>query len=118
MAPSDVTQMQLLFSYGTLQFKQVQIRTFGRELIGRDDVLSGYCLDSVKIEDPDVVDASGKSVHPIIRYTGAESDRVNGRILSLTDQELKHADAYEVDAYKRIHVTLVSGKTAWAFVEA
>lgn len=32
----------LLFSYGTLQHKDVQIATFGRELTGRKDSLLGY----------------------------------------------------------------------------
>jgi hypothetical protein len=32
----------LLFSYGTLQKKNVQIANFGRELTGRADALPGY----------------------------------------------------------------------------
>src|SRR5579871_1487612 len=38
MTPTTV----LLFSYGTLQEKNVQIATFGRELTGRRDALPGY----------------------------------------------------------------------------
>ena len=34
--------MVTLFSYGTLQDKKVQIANFGRELVGREDVLPGY----------------------------------------------------------------------------
>ncbi len=34
--------MPLLFSYGTLQNKRVQIANFGRELTGREDALPGY----------------------------------------------------------------------------
>lgn len=34
--------MELLFSYGTLQQKAVQLATFGRELSGTKEVLVGY----------------------------------------------------------------------------
>ena len=38
--PSSV----LLFSYGTLQDKDVQMANFGRELTGHEDALPGYAL--------------------------------------------------------------------------
>ena len=43
--------MPLLFSYGTLQKEEVQRATFGRPLQGRVDVLVGFELSLVKIED-------------------------------------------------------------------
>ena len=50
-----MNKMKLLFSYGTLQDVQVQIETFGRELTGASEVLLGYQLELVKIEDEAVV---------------------------------------------------------------
>ena len=50
---------QLLFTYGTLQTPEVQLDTFGRLLDGDDDILPGYTVDYVEIEDPRVVDVSG-----------------------------------------------------------
>ena len=47
-----------LFSYGTLQLQSVQLNIFGRILEGVPDVLTGYKITLVKIED----EADRKSV--------------------------------------------------------
>ena len=52
---------QLLFSYGTLQLEAVQIATFGRRLAGTSDVMEGFELVALKIEDPKVIAISGKA---------------------------------------------------------
>jgi hypothetical protein len=110
--------MPYLFSYGTLQQEEVQLSTFGRKLTGAPDSLVGFILAEVKIEDSDVVSTSGKKFHPIARNTGAFNHRVPGTIFEVTEKELKHSDAYEVDAYKRVETVLASGKSAWVYVEA
>jgi len=110
--------MPFLFSYGTLQQKEVQLSTFGRELEGTTDRLVGYILAEVRIEDEDVVSTSGKLFHPIARPTKTSEDRVDGMVFEITDEELQQSDDYEVDAYKRVATTLESGKVAWVYVEA
>ena len=94
--------MPLLFSYGTLQQEGVQRSTFGRLLKGEADALVGYAQTMVRIEDADVVAKSGKTHHPIVAYSGRDADRVSGTVFEITDAELAAADAYEVDAYKRV----------------
>ena len=108
----------LLFSYGTLQHPDVQLDTFGRLLDGEDDVLPGYTVDYAEIEDPRVVDLSGLSVHPIVRATGNPLDKVVGRALHVTEDELEASDEYEVALYRRASVVLASGRTAWVYVSA
>ncbi|HKT26727.1 gamma-glutamylcyclotransferase family protein [Dyella sp.] len=110
--------MPKLFSYGTLQQEDVQRRTFGRMLAGRRDQLAGFVQTEVEISDPDVVAASGKTHHPILLFTGLSTDRVDGTVFHITDTELAQADDYEVDDYKRIAVTMVSGIQAWVYVDA
>ena len=110
--------MPLLFSYGTLQQEGVQRSTFGRLLRGSADALVGYAQSMVKIEDAEVVAASGKTHHPIVAHTGASGDRVAGTVFEITDSELAAADAYEVDAYKRVLAPLASGRDAWVYVDA
>jgi hypothetical protein len=110
--------MPLLFSYGTLQQEGVQIATFGRRLEGGPDALAGYALSMAKIEDADVVAMSGKTHHPIVAFTGADADRVAGTVFEITDDELDRADAYEVDAYRRVLAPLASGLKAWVYVDA
>ncbi len=57
--------MERLFSYGTLQQKNVQIETFGRVLTTSADTLPNYALEQLKITDEAVVATSGKEYHPI-----------------------------------------------------
>lgn len=110
--------VQLLFSYGTLQHPDVQLDTFGRLLESEDDVLPGYTVDYAEIEDPRVVDLSGLSVHPIVRATGNPLDKVVGKALRVTEEELDASDEYEVALYRRVSVVLASGRTAWVYVSA
>ncbi len=110
--------MPHLFSYGTLQQADVQRSTFGRLLTGHADVLPGYAQALVAIDDPDVVATSGKTHHPIVKYSGVASERVAGTVFEITDGELAQADRYEVAAYRRVAVTLASGLSAWVYVDA
>jgi hypothetical protein len=105
-----------LFSYGTLQDEKVQLKTFGRKLSGQEDELLGYNLAFIEITNKEVVELSGGSHHPIIKYTGLHSDKVSGMVFEISTLELKHADDYEVDDYKRIQVILKSGKSAWVYI--
>jgi gamma-glutamylcyclotransferase (GGCT)/AIG2-like uncharacterized protein YtfP len=107
----------LLFSYGTLRQREVQLSTFGRELGGADDAIVGYRLDWVIITDPHVVATSGSDRHPILKLGTAE-DAVDGTVFEITEPELAAADEYEVDDYLRVQVPLRSGKQAWVYVFA
>ncbi|WP_428023911.1 hypothetical protein [Arcobacter sp.] len=55
--------MEKLFSYGTLQMKNVQKETFGRILEGVKDTLVGYVLSEVKIKNKTVIEKSGTDIH-------------------------------------------------------
>jgi hypothetical protein len=105
-----------LFTYGTLQLPEVQLDTFGRLIPGEDDVLHGYRLEWTEIDDDRVVRVSGSDSHPILRRTDDPRDRVFGRVLALTADELDAADEYEVALYRRVSVTLASGMRAWVYV--
>ena len=107
---------QLLFSYGTLQNPDVQLDTFGRLVAAEDDALPGYTVDYAEIEDTRVVDLSGLSVHPIVRPTGNALDKVTGKVLWVSEDELDAADEYEVVLYRRVEVHLQSGRAAWVYV--
>jgi Gamma-glutamyl cyclotransferase, AIG2-like len=109
---------ELLFSYGTLQLESVQLSTFGRTLVGTADVLPGFEESMVKIEDADVVATSGKTHHPIVKFTGRDADSVAGTVFQITAEELQRADGYEVAAYRRVAVRLQSGVRAWVYVDA
>ncbi|MEV7694109.1 gamma-glutamylcyclotransferase family protein [Microbacterium sp. NPDC089189] len=107
---------ELLFSYGTLLHPEVQLDTFGRLLDADDDVLPGFTVDYAPIEDRRVVELSGLDVHPILRRTGDARDKVVGKALAVTADEVDAADEYEVALYTRVAVTLASGRRAWVYV--
>ena len=108
----------LLFSYGTLQDKAVQLANFGRELAGQHDAMLGYSKSWVEITDPEVLATSGKTHHPIVAPTTEKGCSVEGMVFQISEQELAAADAYEVSDYKRVSVALASALTAWVYVQA
>jgi hypothetical protein len=109
--------MPRLFSYGTLRQSNVQLATFGRRLHGSPDELPGFELAPLAIDDPQVIAVSGKAVHTIAVFNGRDECRIPGMVFEVTDAELAAADGYEVDACRRIAVTLVSGTPAWVYVD-
>ena len=109
---------ELLFSYGTLQLETVQLATFGRKLTGTRDILPGFEEALVEIDDQATVSMSGKTRHPIAKFTGLPSDSISGTVFVVTPEEIQSADKYEVDAYKRVAVLLRSGVRAWAYVDS
>ena len=111
--------MPLLFSYGTLQQKKVQLSTFERLLHGRSDDLPGFEQSLVKIEDPQIAVATGQTHHANAMFNGRNDSRVSGTVFEITDAELAAADQYErLASYTRIAAMLASGKHAWVYVDA
>jgi hypothetical protein len=110
--------MPLLFSYGTLQRKAIQLSTFGRLLKGEPDGLIGFEQSVFMIDDPQFVAASGKADHAIVKFNGRRDSAVAGLVFEISDSELLAADNYEPAGYKRISTTLASGKQAWVYVDA
>jgi len=111
--------MPLLFSYGTLQQESVQRSTFGRLLDGQRDELPRFEPSLVRIEDAQVVAATGKTHHANVTFSGRVDRRVSGTVFEITDAELAAADRYEqLAAYTRIAVKLASGNVAWVYLDA
>ena len=111
--------MPLLFSYGTLQQDDVQLSTFGRRLDGQRDALVGFELSLVKIDDPAVVAALGKTHHANVRFNGHEDSRVPGTVFEISEAELVSVDRYEAAySYARRAAWLASGQHAWVYVHA
>jgi gamma-glutamylcyclotransferase (GGCT)/AIG2-like uncharacterized protein YtfP len=111
-------QTQLLFAYGTLRQREVQLRIFGRELDGRPDAIVGYELDFVTITDPHVIATSGSDRHPILRPSDRAGAAIEGTVFTISEVDLAAADEYEVDDYRRVAVPLRSGEQAWVYVFA
>lgn len=109
--------MPLLFSYGTLQQEDVQLSTFGRRLNGQRDELLRFEQSLVRIDDPLVVAAVGKTHHANVAFNGNEESSVPGKVFEITDAELASVDEYEATfLYQRVAVMLASGRQAWVYV--
>jgi gamma-glutamylcyclotransferase (GGCT)/AIG2-like uncharacterized protein YtfP len=109
----------LLFSYGTLQNKNVQVANFGRELTGREDALPGYVRRLMATMDPEIAALTGESHYANVEPSSNPEDAVSGTVFEITEQELAATDRYEEDAeYRRISVTLRSGAQAWVYLRA
>jgi gamma-glutamylcyclotransferase (GGCT)/AIG2-like uncharacterized protein YtfP len=111
--------MPQLFSYGSLQESGVQLATLGRLLSGQRDELLGAEASAVKIDNPEIVAALGRTHHANVTL-GSETDaRVPGMVFQISDSELTRVDAYEaVHSYKRVLGRLASGTEAWVYVYA
>src|SRR5689334_16703800 len=109
------SEMESLFTYGTLQLEEVQLATFGRKLEGSRDALPGYRLVTIKIRDDDFVAKSGTADHRNLQFTGNASDVVEGIVFAVTMTELEQSDTYEPEGYERVSVQLASGTTAWVY---
>ena len=108
----------LIFSYGTLQDRAVQVANFGRELAGCSDSLPGFSTSLIAIRDQGVVATSGKTHHAIAERSSNPGDELAGMVFEITPEELAAADRYEVSEYTRVEVTLKSGLQAWVYVRA
>lgn len=106
-----------LFSYGTLQLRDVQLANYGRELEGSPDALPGYRLIVLPDRDPNAVRISGTKTHFVVRCTGDPADRVPGTVYLFTADELAATDDYEGSDYRRTELTLESGRRALVYVE-
>ena len=112
----STSKPQYLFSYGTLQTERVQLELFGRTLKGTNDVLPGYRISPIQIEDKAFLARGESKDQKTLVRTDNHQDHVEGTALELAMSELLIADAYEPLNYKRTRVQLQSGLQAWIYI--
>lgn len=103
-----------LFSYGTLQKGEIQLKLFGRLLDGAKDILIGYKLSTIEIKDESFL-AKGEDKNQLTLLS-SKTDVVEGTVFEISVEELLLADKYEPENYKRVKVALESGKDAWIYL--
>lgn len=107
---------QLLFAYGALLLPTTQLDVFGRLPANEDDVLPEYALQYRDGDDPRGASPSAHTALPVLRYTANALDKVPGRVLHLTEDELDAADEFEMALYRRAPVTVASGRRVWLYL--
>lgn len=108
---------QLLFSYGTLQLKNVQLKIYGRELTGTNDTLTGYKIENLQVTDKSILDENNQNFQPIAVQTNSEKDQISGKIFEITTEELFKTDLCKTDNCKRVSKTFESGIKAWVYIK-
>lgn len=98
--------MERLFTYGTLQYPEIQQAVVGRMVQGEPDSLAGYSKTQINF---------GGNDYPIIIEDG--NGLVEGHVIEVTPQELVRIDRYETSAYRRVTVKLKSGLEAWVYLK-
>lgn len=97
--------MEKLFTYGSLQYPDIQMKLFNSTLVGTRDILIGYEKGKLEVE--------GKTFNIA---TPNPDGKIEGTVYDLTDEQLARADRYEGKGYKRIRVSLLSGSEVWLYV--
>lgn len=105
--------MEKLFAYGSLQNEDIQKDLFGRILVGTPEILIGYIIKDIQIEEE-----FGLVHYPIITETHQPEDTIKGMVYTVTNQELRQTDLYEGLHYRRVEVHLQSNQKAWAYSAA
>ena len=105
--------MEQLFSYGTLQSKEIQMQVFNKLLTGTEDQLAGYKLKELQIEEE-----FGMEDYFVAMPSENPLDAVQGIAFAISTDDLTKADQFESNAYKRIQITLKSGTIAWIYIES
>ena len=106
---------EYLFSYGTLQKEEVQLKLFGRLLQGAKDTLKGFRLSSIEITDESFLSKGEQKDQQIAIISGNKKDKIEGTVFEVSAGELELADQYEPADYKRVYIELESGKKAWIY---
>ncbi len=106
---------EYLFSYGTLQKTEVQIKLFGRLLVGTKDILKGYKISSIEITDELFLAIGEDKFQLTLIPSKDDADIIEGTVFEIWKAELLLADKYEPENYKRVKVVLQSGKEAWIY---
>jgi len=94
-----------LFAYGTLLDPGVQRLVIGRCIPGEPDQLAGYRRTTVR---------DGEESYP--NLAADPGGRVDGRVLTVDEDEMGRMDRYEGSLYRRVETTLASGLCAWVYI--
>jgi gamma-glutamylcyclotransferase (GGCT)/AIG2-like uncharacterized protein YtfP len=97
--------MEKLFTYGSLQFPDIQEKLFSRTLSGTPDTLVDYGKRKIEIE--------GEIFNIADLRPGS---KIDGIVYELNEKELQKSDIYEGSDYKRIKVKLLSGVESWLYI--
>lgn len=96
---------EYLFTYGTLQDKEVQQMVFSRILSGRKDHLKEHTISKKLVG----------GLYPSVQASPKSVKGVPGIVYIISKDELRRVDIYEGDAYYRKKAMLHSGIEAWVY---
>jgi len=104
--PLIASATEYLFTYGTLQDKEVQQMVFSRILTGSKDHLKEHTISKELVG----------GLYPTVRTSPQSVKGVPGIVYVISKDELQRVDVYEGDAYYRKKAMLASGTEAWVYL--
>ena len=105
-----------LFTYGTLQKEETQLRLFGRTLNGVADILEDYTVSSIKAFDATFFATDVDKIQNTLVPTGVCGDFVEGVVYEISAEELRLVETHQPRNFRRMKVKLKSGNEAWIFL--
>lgn len=104
--PLIASATEYLFTYGTLQDKEVQQMVFSRILTGSKDHLLEHVISKQLVG----------GLYPTVQSSSQSGKGVPGIVYIISKDELQRVDVYEGDAYFRKKTMLASGTEAWVYL--
>ncbi len=98
--------LEKLFVYGTLKKPEIQEKVIGRKIKGLSATLADWRKSEIVV--------NGHTYHILI--PDAKSS-ISGKIIEITESELKLIDAYETESYLRIKIDIEGLKEVWIYVK-
>lgn len=94
-----------VFVYGTLSDPKIQVKLLGRAVKTYPDILVGYEMSTIEIN---------QNMYSIV-IEKLNGPQISGKVIIVEEEDLNKIDEYETDAYRRKKVTLKSGMMAWIY---
>ncbi len=73
-------------------------------------------MASIEIKDEVFLAKGEAKLQQTLVLSQNNNDVIKGTVFEITKEELKVADKYEPENYKRVAVVLQSGKEAWIYI--
>lgn len=101
--------MILLFSYGTLTDKKIQIDEFNMTFLVEDELeeISGFDMSQIEID----------GIYYNILLTSNNQKTISGKIVYIPEEVINQVDNYEGESYKRITTKTKSGRNCQVYVK-
>lgn len=106
----------LIFYYGALDAKEASRESYGIEMNGTPDKLSGYKFKDLGLINVKDSDKNNLSDHRLVLKSKELNDKIEGIVFEITGEELMQSDKQSPSNSKRVLATTDLGTEVWVRV--